>query len=154
MSQSVDRGANIAASAICSANADVKLDQHLTRWTNIKTILVQYIAFSGTRFYVPRIYFDKQQKSSINMWCWKGQPFDLSCGRSRYPSNTRRSHSAKLMLGQRRRRWPSISLALGERLVFSGYSPDMVQHRRRWANIETTLGERLVFAWRRVWAYK
>ena len=67
MSQAVDRGANIAANAICSANADVMLDQHLRRWTNIKTIFVQYITFSGIRFYAPGIYFYKQQKSSINM---------------------------------------------------------------------------------------
>ena len=34
------------------------------------------------------------------------------------PTNNRRSTSAGLMLGQRRRRWPSIEPALIQRLVF------------------------------------
>ena len=36
---------------------------------------------------------------------------------ARYPSNTVQRSNAGLMLGQRRKRWPSIKPALGERLV-------------------------------------
>ena len=37
----------------------------------------------------------------------------------RPPANTIRSSNAGLMLGQRRRRWPNINPALGERIVFA-----------------------------------
>ena len=37
-----------------------------------------------------------------------------------HQANTRRWPNADLMLAQRRRRWASIKLALGQRLVFAG----------------------------------
>ena len=75
----------------------------------------------------------------------------------RYPANTRRSLNVGTMLGQRRRRWPSIVPTLSERLVFTGYHPTNTRHwpsvdvmlgqrRRRWTIFTAAFGQCLVFA--------
>ena len=43
-------------------------------------------------------------------------------GETAYLANTTRLTNAGLMLGQRRRRWTNIKLALVKRVVFSGYA--------------------------------
>ena len=39
----------------------------------------------------------------------------------REPADTRHLNNARLMFGQRRRRWPNINPALGQCLVHAGY---------------------------------
>ena len=51
---------------------------------------------------------------SKNGICWTGAGDAVS------PAKTGHSPNAVSMLGQRRRRWPNIETALGERLVFGG----------------------------------
>ena len=53
---------------------------------------------------------------------------------SLFPENTRRSPNAGSMLGQRRRRWPSIEPAFRERLVFAGHSLAISLQRIRTAS--------------------
>ena len=52
------------------------------------------------------------------------RPIDADLGglpsnESTWRANTRRRPNVDLMLGRRRRRWPSIKSALGRRLVFA-----------------------------------
>ena len=66
-----------------------------------------------------------------------------------YTANITRLPNVDLMLGQRRRRWPSIKSTLEEFLVFAGNASSTSKHnnvglmldrrRRRWTNINTTV---------------
>ena len=51
------------------------------------------------------------------------------------PGNTRRSSNVGLSLAHRLRRWPNISLTLGQRLVFAGWGIGITHHLSRQRSI-------------------
>ena len=66
-------------------------------------------------------------------WKWKGNAVRSPSRYGSIPTSGKRSPTACLMLGQRRRRWPNIEHAVGQR-------------RRRWLNIIHAVGGNFVYS--------
>ena len=71
----------------------------------------------------------------------------LGCSPPPHTANTRRWPNVGLMLGQRRRRWASISPTVGQRIVFAGLSNNDIsvvtkctvhKNGRTWENTANT----------------